>query len=309
MTKATCLIVIFNHRYDKNLKRIKELYQDRFDDIYVLMPFYDGEQLDGLNIIPVYDSSFQFNGYIAQAFFHINKVCSYTHYVVIGDDLIINPALNQNNIAEKMGLDKSTSYIKNLTVLGRAPGITSQRLYQEVLSPFIFYNGTEWKKLIYNPEEAFSLVNDYNPKLSVKWMLKYLVKGNAHIKIKHILQRILYLFPCLVITCRKGLPYPLYKDYCDFLVLSGKDIEKIVHYFGVFAAMQIFVEVAIPTAMKLVCKTIKTEADIPYHGIEYWTEKDISSFYNMYDGSLNKLFVNWDSDVLYYHPIKLSKWT
>ena len=306
MTKACCLIVIFNHRYDNNIKRIKELYQNRFDDIYILMPFYDGEQIDGLSIIPVYDSSFQFNGYIAQAFSHINKNCSYTHYVIIGDDLIINPEFNQKNIAEKLGLDSSTSYIKNLTQLGNAYGISFRPLFQQILVPFIFYTGTEWNNLICTPQKAFSCIGNYNRKLSAKWWLRLFRDIK---KPRHVLERILFSLPCLLLICWKGLPYPLYKDYCDFLVLSGEDMEKLVHYFGVFAAMRVFVEVAIPTAMKLVCTSLKTEADVSFHGVEYWTEKDKTAFYDKFNGSLNKMITEWDRYVLYYHPVKLSKWS
>ena len=141
--------------------------------------------------------------------------------------------------------------------------------------------------------------------MSAKWWL-HLFRGIK--KPRHILERILFPLPCILLTCWKGVPYPLYRDYCDFLVLSGMDMEKLVHYFGVFAAMRLFVEEAIPTAMKLVCTNIKTEADISYHGVEYWTENDKKAFYNRFSGSLNKMITEWDSDVLYYHPVKLSKW-
>lgn len=42
MMKDVCLIIIFNHRYDSNIKKIKELYGRRFSDIYILMPFFEG---------------------------------------------------------------------------------------------------------------------------------------------------------------------------------------------------------------------------------------------------------------------------
>ena len=37
------LVIIFNHRFDKNIKILKTLYNGRFDNITFLVPFYDGD--------------------------------------------------------------------------------------------------------------------------------------------------------------------------------------------------------------------------------------------------------------------------
>jgi len=91
MQTKIVLIIIFNHRYDDNLEKLDRIYKNRFSNVYYIMPFYDGPRLD---VIPVYENSFCFQGYVAQALasFYMRDC---THYVFIGDDLLLNPNLNQ----------------------------------------------------------------------------------------------------------------------------------------------------------------------------------------------------------------------
>ncbi|MBN8650204.1 MAG: hypothetical protein J0L67_02190 [Cytophagales bacterium] len=86
------LIIIFNHKFEKNLPALKNIYQERFEDIYFVIPFYAGSET---NVIPVYDHSYYFQGYIAQALKFISH--KFDHYLFIADDLFLNPAINQSN--------------------------------------------------------------------------------------------------------------------------------------------------------------------------------------------------------------------
>lgn len=61
------LMVIYNHRFDKNIELIEKLYSPSFSNIFHIIPFYDGNKE---NVIPVYESSYQFEGYISQAYTH-----------------------------------------------------------------------------------------------------------------------------------------------------------------------------------------------------------------------------------------------
>ena len=63
--KRIALVVIYNHRFDGNISIVEDLYRERFSNIFHLVPFYDGDRPD---VIPVYENSFQFQGYIAQGF-------------------------------------------------------------------------------------------------------------------------------------------------------------------------------------------------------------------------------------------------
>lgn len=36
------LIVVYNHRYDRNIEVVERIYAGRFSNIFHLVPFYDG---------------------------------------------------------------------------------------------------------------------------------------------------------------------------------------------------------------------------------------------------------------------------
>ena len=59
-TNSVCIVVVFNHRFEENVEKLKEIYKNRFSKVVFLMPFYTGDDRD---IISVYESSYQFHGY------------------------------------------------------------------------------------------------------------------------------------------------------------------------------------------------------------------------------------------------------
>ena len=94
MEKKTALLVVYNHRYDKNIPVIDRIYANRFSYVCHLVPFYDGDQA---NVIAVYDSSHYFQNYIAQAYTHL-KDKGFTHFFIVADDMILNPLVDENNL-------------------------------------------------------------------------------------------------------------------------------------------------------------------------------------------------------------------
>ena len=105
-----CLLVLFNHRYDKNLPLLDEMYRGRFSHIYYIVPFYDGDRKD---VIPVYGRSVFFEIYIAQAY-NMLKDKGFDYYYIVADDMIINPAINENSILDFFELEKGQSWIPHL---------------------------------------------------------------------------------------------------------------------------------------------------------------------------------------------------
>ena len=51
-----CLVLIFNHKYEQNIEKLKRIYRDRFSMIRFMIPFYNGDDKGG-EIISVYESS------------------------------------------------------------------------------------------------------------------------------------------------------------------------------------------------------------------------------------------------------------
>ena len=103
-----CLSFIFNHQFEKNIPKLRKLYDDRFSTIRYLSPFSKSTEPD---IIPIFEKSIHFQGYFAQAFRHLPRNCDY--YIFCGDDLILNPSLNEDNLINALNCDDS-AYIKYL---------------------------------------------------------------------------------------------------------------------------------------------------------------------------------------------------
>ena len=101
-----CLSFVFNHQFEKNIPKLRSLYEDRFSSIRYLSPFSRNKDP---NIIPIFETSVHFQGYFAQAHRNLPKNCEY--YVFCGDDLILNPCLNESNLIEALNC-KHSSYIK-----------------------------------------------------------------------------------------------------------------------------------------------------------------------------------------------------
>lgn len=265
-----CFVIVFNHKYNSNIEKLKKIYQNRFKNIFFLVPFYDG---DAKNVFPVYESSFQFQGYFAQAFKNYYK-SKYDYYIFIADDLILNPKLNSNNIINSLNLNKDKAYIKFIASLKQSLNWSWEH-YEESIRTFNTYQGVNILNEMPSCEESFELIKN---------------KG-------------------FDIELDNNMPYPLYMGYSDFIIIPQKCIHKFIKLCGVFAAMNLFVETAIPTAMLLSCDKITFESESPYRGIEYWDEKDKISIEEKHNKDLNHLFNNFGDDLLYYHPIKLSRWS
>ena len=103
-----CLSVVFNHQFEKNIPKLRNIYKERFSTIRYLSPFSKSKDPE---VIPIFETSVHFQGYFAQSFSHLPKDCDY--YVFCGDDLILNPCLNESNLINTLNCNE-TSYIKYL---------------------------------------------------------------------------------------------------------------------------------------------------------------------------------------------------
>lgn len=318
-----CLIIIFNHKFDRNIEVLEKLYRPRFKHIYFLVPFYTGTNP---NVIPVYESSYYFQGYMAQGFRTFYKP-DFTHYFFIGDDLILNPALNETNYAELMGLDEGTSYISELKALHEhAPALTlpnadtrGPAFWNHTFQGITFHHnrlGTQAIAELPTHDEALRLLaaqgvhpqplsyyNVFGPQkfgtvqdgintikniwtYYISWR-RFKVNGNA----SQLLAE-----------------YPLAYSYSDVAIISGQVIQQFCHLCGVLSAMGLFVEMAVPTALALAGGRIQTDATSPLKGQPLWLLPDIDAQGERYSYQLTSLLADFPAGQLYHHPIKLSKW-
>lgn len=314
-----CLIIIYNHNYERNIPLLEKIYRGRFDGIYHIMPFYQG---GAKNVIGVYENSYQFSGYIAQAFSKI-PINEYSHFLFVADDMVINPKLSQMNFLDWLGIASVDSFIQDIHVLDEEKVLN----WHFGLSIMVYSNtknnscegwrflpdiskarslfekhGLEWQKSL---SESFGKVarrmlraQPANPhELSLypfvgKIVRHFLLKNSRIHQSKH----------------GESL-YPLAYGYSDFLLIPRKNIRDFVHYCGIFAAMRIFVEAAIPTSMIFASSSIKTLENVgkrAENGIENYENRELLEA--KYSLSYQALLEDFPDDMLFVHPVKLSKW-
>jgi hypothetical protein len=287
------LIIIFNHKYNGNLPLLRKLYSSRFSYIRFLSPFYEGSDKD---VFRVYENSYQFQGYVAQAFEQYADE-TISHYVFIGDDLILNPLLNETNILDYLTLADQESYFERFTPL-KEMTYWSYNRFMDIERAFK-QEGAIYRGEIPTEEEAYRYAGSYGLRdfdlRGAKFKYAEPVK-----QAKYIMKRMLW-----PLTLR----YPLVAGYSDFFVISASYMEKFKHLCGVFAAMRLWVEVAVPTAMMFSCGRIKFQADIPMLAPKMWEPSAMVREYEHKCGyRLSRMEENWPERYLYLHPVKLSKW-
>ena len=257
MTDKVCLVVIFNHRFDKNLPLLRKIYGERFSEIRFLMPFYDGTDSD---VIPVYESSWQFQGYLIQAYEKLKDIPC-THYLFIGDDLIIRPDFNEINFISQMNMNDKKFLSLPFTPLNSP---NKFRWYWTAGSSKPFYDSsTSWRSSIYNYDEAMAKFNDF---FGAKYKENYdeaffgnpNEPGNTIFGGWNEARGFVSLANYFITTNGNTLhiPYPMAcGGVCsDIFCIDKESLLEFSRLCGVFSAMNMFVEIATPTAAVLTFK-------------------------------------------------------
>lgn len=291
MNTKVALLVIYNHRYDKNIPVIDKLYENRFSYVFHIVPFYDGS---AENVIPVYENSYYFQGYIAQAFHHLNNK-NFTHYFIVADDMFLRPSVNENNIWSELGLGLDECYLSRVTIF------QERRKYwfhtPEALTYRVSQPGVEIENILPTREEATMRFKSHGFPTSSIPIKRFFVR-DWNLFRKRVLPYIGY---------SRKLDYPLVGGYSDILLVPNSVMPKFCLYCGAFAATKLFVEIAIPTAIALTADAIKTDKDLNIKRGD-WPISKINTLLRDYKYSLKDLYDRFPEDYLYLHPIKLSKW-
>ncbi len=300
---SVVLVIIYNHQFNKNIDILEKIYSEKFSDIFHIVPFYSGNKS---NVIPVYECSYYFQGYISQSFksFYNEK---FQHYIFVADDMIINPNINQNNYKEHLCLTNNDNYIPFLNTL-HSGGFWSRN--HEAMHWNISPQGIEAKDQIPNYRIAKTIFEKFN--ITIK-PLKYHQVFHTNV-FKHnyglpnILAHLVFQVGKLIFSKKKyHLPYPFVGSYSDFFVVNSQSIKNFCHISGVFSATKLFVELAIPTALVLSSENIVCENNLKIKGRTLWNNEDYKEL-DKYSLSIKNLLTTFPDEYLYIHPIKLSKW-
>lgn len=303
-----CLIIIFNHRYDKNIPVLRKIYSPRFSHIYFLVPFYNGTDPD---VIPVYESSHYFQSFFAQGYHRFFRE-DFTHYIFTGDDCLLNPSVNENNFLEQTGLPAGADFITEFIEFHT---LKEGGWWNTKKAIDFFHNreGAEVQRELPSREEALERFNKHG--VAIEPLTKTNIFGNKKISFLRWWQSWLYKQFFLRVKWkpyRKNgkieLPYPAAGSYSDMFIVTKESITDFCRYCGILASVGLFVEIAIPTALLLSSKKIVQEKDMRLKGKALWSAEEVEQVEKTFNKSLTSLLKGFPADQLYYHPVKLSKW-
>jgi hypothetical protein len=305
---SACLVIVFNHRYDRNIPVLEKMYRPRFRHIRFLVPFYDGDRED---VIPVYESSHYFQSYFAQGFHGFFKD-EFSHYIFIGDDCILNPAVNEGNLEEVLGLEPGADFITGLNGFVQDRGIPWWHTFKGI-DFFGNRKGAEIARELPSRDEAVARFKRHG--IEVKPLTRQQIFGTQTPPGKSAWKYWLfkqYLFRFKWKAFRRGnrieLPYPIAGSYADILVIQSKTVREFCRYCGIMGAAGLFVEIAVPTALILSSEKIQTEPSLKLQGLAMWQPDEIKMLEEEHQQSLQHLLAEFPAGRLFLHPVKLSKW-
>lgn len=314
-TPKVCALFMFNHRFEKVLPLLDRIYGERFTHRHVLMPF---AKQPGPGMSRIYELGRNFSGHIAQGARDFMRD-DFTHYVIIPDDLLLHPSINENNILEKLGLDFDEAYINNI-IAADALRWTWEHSGDAAASFERFAKTIDLKGILPPADEAkkrFEAMGITFPQPGPSGIVNRL---KAH---RQLLRQSLWCYFSAATLRGKAAPYPLLSGYSDFFVVPAGAMEAFVQYCAVFSALNIFAEVAVPTALALATDRIHTELQLNSHfrdadakpsdpaalrGVAFWEGLEASPYAPLLAKGLDEIMAGFPDDVLYFHPIKLSQY-
>lgn len=291
-----CLSFVFNNQFESNIIKLKKIYNKRFSTIRFLSPF---SMLDDNEVIPIYESSLHFQGYFAQSYSKLPKDCEY--YVFCGDDLVLNPRLDENNLIDEFKC-YDAAYIKYLNPVWEHS--FAWHKIQECLQfpcpnnqiPTYEYLPQREKLLEIYKRHGFEYRNIGFQNLSGVY--------DKNITLERIMACIHYL---LKNGLKRYIHFPLIEGYSDLIIIPQKNLKLFCHLCGIFAAMNLWVDAAVATAMVLSCDDIILEKDLDLHGKEYWNPDEVEKVISKAEKKIDQLNLLFSNDMSYIHPIKLSR--
>jgi hypothetical protein len=103
------------------------------------------------------------------------------------------------------------------------------------------------------------------------------------------------------------LPFPMAVGISDVFAVRRDAMLEVCRLLGVFAAADIFVEVAIPTTLLVSANTVATCGSL--QSSYYWTFAVPGTDFFRSAQSVDELAGQYPDDALFIHPVKLSRFT
>lgn len=298
------LCVIFNHPYPNNIALIKKLYSKRFGNIIFVQPFVQSNRSD---VVVSYRGSFNFQGMIVDALSRLEAMRA-DYVVFLQDDCLLNPYLSEKNIVRELQVTRDVPYFPHF-----APLSGSVESWHWMLPTIwkVFYaentlagTGVEnYRGYLPDAVKAREHVRDryginYEPISNVETFRRFGAVSDPDADHKLTSALIEGLFK----TAPDGkieFEFPWLYGTADFSVMSMQSLKNMAQLFGVTAAMNLFVEVAMPTIIAVLHDNISTSASTGWSVNYIWErEREIVSVESALASFANRCAM--------LHPVKLS---
>lgn len=256
-------------------------------------------------------SSHQFHGYLIQAYERLKNIPC-THFLFIGDDLIINPDFDETNFVARTNMHGKKFLTTGISPLNKPNGF---RWHWTADSSKPFYDGAaSWRESIYSYDAALAKFNEffgakYPETYDADFFGKpYAPGGNVFGQWNNIeeFSAMVNLFVRLNGNSLK-IPYPMAHGYSDIFCVERGSLFEFSRLCGIFLAMNMFVEIAIPTAAVLTYKRNDVTL-FPENSRQVLWGGNKARFMNKYGKDFNRLYNEWDAQIAFVHPVKLSMW-
>lgn len=286
-----CLVIIFNHAYPANIEKLRSIYRARFSQIVFLLP--NTRVPDDPTCFTGYRGSYCFHGLVADARdFLLAQGADI--FVFAADDALLNPKFDESTIADALHLRRHDAFVASFEFL-------AGERYRERDDPAA-PPATEWcwipriASRLDSPNRLFgSGVEGHlgelpDRKIAIEKFERY---GTPSLRLD------VEDGPKLGLKETYSLPMPLAYGLSDVFAIRADRFERFAHYLGVFASLDLFAEVAVPTALILAAESVVSAKDV---GQEfYWGVGPATPL-----ASVDDLAWWFPTKQLFVHPIKLS---
>ena len=312
MPPTTSLVIIYNHYHPQNIERLDNLYLSRFAEVLHLVPFIE---CDSGSVISVGRSSHNFQGYIFDARETLQQSQS-DRFLVIADDVLLNPTINGTNVDDKFGLtSEGDAFLENMSALS-----SLQSFWRHTASALSFRVKSQALDIshvlppLHEAGRKIGRLGDAGMNLSRRAVhpnlraFVYSTLTGPIRKLDGLVRRLLGILgqDDWRVRLSRKTDYPFAWGYSDVFVLPKSALPRFSRLGGAFAAAGLFVEIAVPTALALSCDVVKTQAP-GLTGQALWGKE--KSSLDPFNRSLSALVSEFPATTLFLHPVKLSEWS
>jgi hypothetical protein len=299
------LCIVYNHSYVKNIEVLDRLYSSSFDRILHIVPNHRKPQK---NILTAYRSSHVFQGYLADNRSAIEALGA-DHIAFAADDCLLNCRCILDRVTVGIDRARASGFFADI---GPPLAASSAWKWAHTLpivsrffgSPRLANPQVEgWLDCLPDLERARSALGRYDAaelrleKPASDDLAKYSAIDRASVAA-------LFGEKALAIE----LPFPFVRGLTDFWVLTKDSVAEFLHYCGVFSSLNLWMEVAIPTAAALLDNKLVFAKDLGLKfDWDWWDPQRPPRWPQPTElRDVYRMFEEMPPDLLFRHPVKLS---